>query len=84
MSVKMSDTIEYCCSLKGVFVEHQLAELVKVMNTDVQELKYEYLTDGNTVQDETVIIKFRSGFDRRVNVTCDSYKGITEDVLKKI
>lgn len=84
MSVKMSDTIEYCCSLKGVFVEHQLAELVKKVNTDVQELKYEYQSDGNTVLDEIVIINFKSGFARRVNVTCDSYKGITEDVLKKV
>lgn len=84
MSVKMSDTIEYCCCLKGVFVEHQLAELVRTINTDVQDLKYEYQTDGNTVLDEIVIITFRSGFDRKVNVTCDSYKSITEDVLKKI
>lgn len=84
MSVKMSDTIEYCCSLKGVFVEHQLAELVKKVNTDVQDLEYEYRTDGNTVLDEIVIITFKSGFERRVNVTCDSYKGITEDVLKKV
>lgn len=55
MSVKMSDTIDYCCSLKGVFVEHQLAEMIKKVNTDVQELKYEYKSDGFAVTDETVI-----------------------------
>lgn len=84
MSVKMGDTIEYCCSLKGVFVEHQLAELVKKVNPDVRDLKYEYQTDGYVVPDETVIITFKNGFERRVNVACDSYKEITEDVLKKI
>lgn len=84
MSVKMSDTIEYCCCLKGIFVEHQLAELVKKVNTDVQALKYEYQTDGYVVPDEIVIITFKNGFERRVNVTCDSYREITEDVLKKI
>lgn len=44
MSVKMSDTIDYCCSLKGVFVEHQLAEMIKKVNTDVQELKFEKIS----------------------------------------
>lgn len=84
MSVKMSDTIDYCCSLKGVFVEHQLAEMIKKVNTDVQELKYEYRSDGFAVTDETVIITFVNGFTRSVNVTCDSYKGIAENVLKKV
>lgn len=84
MSVKMSDTIDYCCSLKGVFVEHQLAEMIKKVNTDVQGLKYEYQSNGISVTDETVIITFASGASRRVNVTCDSYKGIAEDVLKKV
>lgn len=84
MSVKRSDTIEYCCCLKGVFVEHQLAELVRTINTDVQDLKYDYQTDGNRVLDEIVIITFRSGAVRKVNVAGDSYRAVTEDVLKKI
>lgn len=84
MSVKISDAIEYCCSLKCIFVEHQLSELVKKVNTGVQKLDYEYRTDGNNVLDEIVIITFKNGHDRRVNVTGDSYKGITEDVLKRI
>ena len=84
MSVKIIDSIEYCCCLKGIFVKHQLAELVKKVNTDVQNLEYEYQTDGNIVLDEFVIITFKSGYVRRVNITCDSYKSITEDVLKKI
>ena len=62
MSAKMSDTIEYFCSLKGVFVKHQLAELVKKVNTNVQDLEYEYQTDGNIVLDEFVIITFKSGY----------------------
>jgi len=84
MGVKMIDTIDYCCSLKGAFVEYQLAEMIKKVNTDVQELKYEYRSNGFAVTDETVIITFASGFTRSVNVTCDSYKGIAEDVLKKV
>ena len=70
MSVKMSDTIDYCCSLKGVFVEHQLAEMIKKVNTDVQELKYEYKSDGFAVTDETVIITFASGFTRSGMYAC--------------
>ena len=58
--------------------------MIKKVNTDVQELKYEYKSDGFAVTDETVIITFASGFTRSVNVTCDSYKGIAEDVLKKV
>lgn len=84
MGVTRSETIEYIYSLKRIFVENQLTELMKAVNSDVQDLKYEYQTDGNVVYDEIVIIHFRSGGTHKVNVSGDSYKAITADVLKKI
>lgn len=82
--VSKRDTISYYCSLKSVFVENQLIALCRTINTDVQSLRYEYSANDYDVENEWVIILFRNGFDKRVNVTCDSYKQLTEDVLKKI
>lgn len=83
MSIERIDSIKYCCSLKAAFVEH-LAGLVKMIEPNVQSLKYEYQADENTVLEETVVIAFKSGFVRKVDVTRSSCKSIIEDVLKKI
>ena len=86
MSVTREDTIDYYCSLKAVFVSGVLKNLAKGINPDIDRIEYEFekSSEGSNIINEAVIIAFKSGSTRKVNVTADSYKQMTLDVLAKI
>lgn len=62
---------------KTVFVERDLAELIRTAND--QFCSCEYKMKG---ADEFVIIKTRSGCTYTIDVTADTYLGIVYDVVR--
>lgn len=63
---------------KKLFVEKQLQRLVKAIDPGVQQLIY-----TTTAVSETVIVCRITG-NKRVDVTADSLKAITIDVLRTL
>lgn len=66
---------------KSDFVEFSLEPLIKRIDESVERLEYEY---SEATLDEYCIISYKNGFRRKVCITADSEKAITNDVLKRL
>lgn len=64
---------------KKVFVENELFNLLKHIDSDIQQVTYE--TNGIF---EVVTVTYAKHSSKYINVTGDSLKALTQDVLKKI
>lgn len=64
---------------KSDFIEFPLQEFIKRLEDSVETLSYEYDSDTS---EEYCIIRYKNGFMRKVCITADSEKAITNDVLK--
>jgi len=69
---------------KKNFVARELSRCIAASHPGVVNLEYHLLDDGDRVQDEIVIIRFDSGYPKRVNVTADSLHAIVSDVLSAL
>lgn len=64
---------------KSDFIEFSLQPFIKRLDDSVESLSYEY--DDGTAE-EFCIIRYKNNYTRRVCITADSEKAITNDVLK--
>lgn len=76
---------EQCFSIpfieKSDFIEFSLQPFIKRLDDGVESLSYEY-NDGT--HDEFCVIQYKNGYKRRVCITADSERAITNDVLKTL
>lgn len=66
---------------KSDFIEFSLQPFIQRLEDSVESLSYEY--DKGTAE-EYCIITYKNGYKRRVCITADSEKAITNDVLKML
>lgn len=66
---------------KLVFTKQELFSLCKKINENIIDMNYLKATPSN---EEYVEIVFKDFYRKRVCVTCDSLKAMTNDVLKEI
>lgn len=66
---------------KSDFIEFPLQEFIKRLDDSVESLSYEY--DDGTAE-EYCVIQYKNKYSRRVCITADSEKAITNDVLKML
>lgn len=66
---------------KSDFIEFPLQEFIKRLDDSVESLSYEY--DDGTAE-EYCNITYKNGHKRRVCITADSERAITNDVLKTL
>ncbi len=66
---------------KSDFIEFPLQEFIKRLDDSVESLSYEY--DDGTAE-EYCNITYKNGHKRRVCITADSERAITNDVLKAL
>lgn len=64
---------------KSDFIEFSLQPFIKRLDDGVESLSYEY--DKGTAEEYCNII-YQNGYKRRVCITADSERAITNDVLK--
>lgn len=69
---------------KKNFVARELSRCIAASHPGVMKLEYQLHDDGDRVQDEVVIIRFDTGFTKRVNVTADSLHATVADVLSAL
>lgn len=70
---------------KKNFVTRELSRCIAASHPGVVKLEYHMHDDGDGWQyDEIVIIRFDSGFTKRVNVTGNSLHAIVVDVLSAL
>lgn len=76
---------EQCISIpfveKGDFIEFSLQPFIKRLDEGVESLSYEY--DDGTAE-EYCNITYKNGYKRKVCITADSERAITNDVLKAL
>lgn len=76
---------EQCVSIpfveKSDFIEFSLQPLIQRLESGVESLSYEY--DDGTAE-EYCNITYKNGHKRRVCITADSERAITNDVLKAL
>lgn len=74
---------EQCFSIphieKSDFIEFSLQPFIKRLDGAVESLTYERKND-----EEYCIIQYKNGYKRRVCITADSERAITNDVLKAL
>lgn len=66
---------------KSDFVEFSLQPFIQRLDEGIERLEYEYCED---TLEEYCVIYYKNGFRRKVCITADSEKAITNDVLKNI
>ena len=66
---------------KSDFIEFSLQPFIKRLEDGVESLSYEYNKD---TRDEFCIIQYKNGYKRKVCITADSERAITNDVLKAL
>lgn len=66
---------------KSDFIEFSLQPFIQRLDEGVESLSYEY--DDGTAE-EYCVIRYKNNYTRRVCITADSEKAITNDVLKVI
>ena len=66
---------------KSDFIEFSLQPFIQRLDESVESLSYEY--DDGTAE-EYCNITYKNGHKRRVCITADSEKAITNDVLKRL
>ena len=66
---------------KLVFTRQELFALCKKINETIIDMNYQIATPSN---EEYVEVVFKDFYRKKINVTCDSLKAITNDVLKEI
>ena len=64
---------------KSDFIEFSLQPFIQRLDGSVDSLSYEY---GNDTAEEYCVICYKNKYTRRVCITADSEKAITNDVLK--
>lgn len=64
---------------KSDFIEFSLQPFIQRLDESVELLSYEY--DGDTAE-EYCNITYKNGYKRKVCITADSERAITNDVLK--
>lgn len=69
---------------KKNFVTRELSRCIAASHPGVVKLEYHMHDDGGSAQDEVVIIRFDTGFTKRVNVTADSLHATAADVLSAL
>lgn len=64
---------------KKKFIESKLSKVLREVDGDIESVRY-------VVQDEEeyVVIRYRSGYRKRVCITADSKLGIIKDVVRKL
>lgn len=67
--------------VKSKFVLGRLKDLCQSIDHDIVDMKYDCY---NVSDREEVTIIYRAGFDKCVNVTGDSLKGIACDVIERL
>lgn len=65
---------------KRQFTRRHIKELMKALDPDIVRVEYS-VSDDNT---EHVILNWKNGHIRRVNVTMDSLLTMTKDVLRTL
>ena len=65
---------------KTIFVNEELLPVAQSINNRIEKLLYEHESNG----EEMVIVYYVTGANKVINVTCDSLKAISLDVLKEI
>lgn len=66
---------------KSDFIEFSLQPFIKRLDDGVESLSYEY---NHTIDEEYCNITYKNGYVRRVCITADSERAITNDVLKTL
>ncbi len=66
---------------KLVFTKQELIALCKKVNENIIDMNYLIATPSN---EEYVEVIFKNLYRKRICVTCDSLKAMTNDVLKEI
>lgn len=66
---------------KSDFVEFPLQEFIKRLDDSVESLSYIYY---DKTAEEYCVIQYKNNYTRRVCITADSEKAITNDVLKML
>lgn len=66
---------------KSDFIEYPLQEFILRLDDSVKALAYEYDQES---REEYCKIHYKNGFSRRVCITADSERAITDDVLKAL
>lgn len=66
---------------KSDFIEFSLQPFIKRLDDSVESVTYEY--DDSTAE-EYCVIQYKNKYTRRVCITADSEKAITNDVLKML
>lgn len=66
---------------KSDFIEFSLQPFIQRLDDSVESLSYEY---DNGTAEEYCVITYKNGYKRRVCITADSEKAITNDVLKAL
>ena len=66
---------------KSDFIEFSLQPFIQRLDDSVESLSYEY--DSNTAE-EYCDISYKNNYTKRICITADSEKGITNDVLKRM
>ncbi len=76
--------IEYGTEIKKSFLETKVLPMLKAMEHELESLDYIATMSSNNeyLISETVILKFRNGGTKKVNVTADSLKATLIDTLK--
>lgn len=66
---------------KSDFIEFRLQPFIQRLEDSVESLSYEY--DSGTAE-EYCVIRYKNKYTRRVCITADSERAITNDVLKAL
>ncbi len=66
---------------KSDFIEFSLQPFIKRLDSGVESLSYEY---NSGTAEEYCVILYKNKYTRRVCITADSEKAITNDVLKAL
>lgn len=64
---------------KSDFIEFSLQPFIRRLDEGVESLTYEY---DDITAEEYCVIHYKNSYTRRVCITADSEKAITNDVLK--
>ena len=64
-----------------VEITQKLCELLQMTRFGADIAKMDYVTEN---YDETVIVTFNNGYQKRINVTADSGRAMIADVVKYI
>lgn len=77
----MSETRLQEINKKSQFISEEYCKLAKIINPDIEEMYYVHHSDTNN---ETLVIFYKTGYKKMIDITADSLKAIVFDSIIKL